>query len=669
MRKRALVPAALAIAAAAGCNKHKTDASGEPPGEAAAPATADLWKLAPEGTQLGLVVAEGAGADLHRGFIAVAEPLETMPAAAGALAAVRKARSRYGFDLMDVGVFATAGIDLARPMAVFVANDTPYLVLPVSDRAAFSSRFGGKRVGAVDRIGEWACRVETDRYLCATSQALEAWRPARHPIDAGWPVSMRGSIELQITGDMLVDNADLAGAITDLSSLRAAVNLERGGALVRYSIAGRPTMVPRAIETPLADAAIASGAAGLFVGNLDPMIAGFREGAAGALDQPGPGGFTLGQIADSLTGELVVFGPAGGPTRGFLEVGLADPAPVRALLPTCGSLPLPTGIAARPAPGGCTVTVSGVAANVPTLREIEIDLEVSGRALVARVGGGDRESDGGIAVPSYFTERRWLAAFLVRGLIATALAENLGESLAEEVRRNPFLALGLWGLTHVTEIGAGVSFDETGVHGFVRLATTWANPDPVIAAFEPLATRFASGDLSAVADIAALADRHPESPLATSADLGTSGAVAAVIPFGALAATAIPAFRRYINRSKATEARLMLRDLAERAAAIGPRAGKTGITPSLGTCCQSPKKKCAPDPDRWRDPLWTALEFSIDEPHYYSYQIEVAGDGSFSATAHGDLDCDGVYSSFEIRGTRGREGIEIGELRIENEVE
>jgi hypothetical protein len=51
----------------------------------------------------------------------------------------------------------------------------------------------------------------------------------------------------------------------------------------------------------------------------------------------------------------------------------------------------------------------------------------------------------------------------------------------------------------------------------------------------------------------------------------------------------------------------------------------------------------------------------MDDPHYYRYEYEVAADGrSFSARALGDLDCDGVYSTFEMVGDVAPDGTVTG---------
>lgn len=74
-----------------------------------------------------------------------------------------------------------------------------------------------------------------------------------------------------------------------------------------------------------------------------------------------------------------------------------------------------------------------------------------------------------------------------------------------------------------------------------------------------------------------------------------------------------------------------------------------GPTPPLGACCKQPKHKCAPQQQLWTNPVWVALQFSVDDPHYYSYSYIVKGN-QFTARANGDLDCDGEYSTFEMHG-------------------
>jgi type IV pilus assembly protein PilA len=139
---------------------------------------------------------------------------------------------------------------------------------------------------------------------------------------------------------------------------------------------------------------------------------------------------------------------------------------------------------------------------------------------------------------------------------------------------------------------------------------------------------------------------------------------------GILAAVAIPAFMKYIRRSKTVEATMNVRKMfdssvayfeADHASTTGlplvkqfPTAPATNPTPALKACCGQAGDKCVPAPTYWNDPTWSALNFSVDDPFYYSYQYNSAGtetSANFQAWAFGDLDCDGIYSTYQRSGS------------------
>lgn len=113
-----------------------------------------------------------------------------------------------------------------------------------------------------------------------------------------------------------------------------------------------------------------------------------------------------------------------------------------------------------------------------------------------------------------------------------------------------------------------------------------------------------------------------------------------------------------------------------------PRSGKSedrslpesvGPTPPLGTCCTD-GGKCKVNMSLWQGATWTTLDFAMRDPHYYSYEFETTltetGKHAYSAIAHGDLDCDGVYSRFSIHGEVTANGeIATGELISDNALE
>jgi len=163
----------------------------------------------------------------------------------------------------------------------------------------------------------------------------------------------------------------------------------------------------------------------------------------------------------------------------------------------------------------------------------------------------------------------------------------------------------------------------------------------------------------------------------------TNGVLALDVPFdasptmavgvvGVLSAVAIPAFMKYIAKSKTTEAKMFLRKMADGARAYAYEQGKGAfppaapLTPSSGPCGAD---KCEPNAEQWAHPGWTALMFSVDDPHYYAYEF-VSDGSSFTARAMGDLDGDGIPSVFELYGeVKDGEPVVSPDFVIENELE
>jgi len=160
---------------------------------------------------------------------------------------------------------------------------------------------------------------------------------------------------------------------------------------------------------------------------------------------------------------------------------------------------------------------------------------------------------------------------------------------------------------------------------------------------------------------------------------------------GILAAVAVPAFMKYVRRSKTIEATMNIRKLydssvsyyeSEHAAVNGdvlPRQfpASIGWTPNgPGICCGDVGQKCQPGKyaAQWVNGSWTALNFAVDDPFYYSYQYDSAGvdtNSAFSASASGDLNCDGkVFSLFTRVGNIQNNNVTGGAaLYTENEIE
>lgn len=181
---------------------------------------------------------------------------------------------------------------------------------------------------------------------------------------------------------------------------------------------------------------------------------------------------------------------------------------------------------------------------------------------------------------------------------------------------------------------------------------------------------------------------------------------------GVLAAVAIPAFTKYIAKSKTSEAKQFVKRIYDGARAYymepnygtktltvvpaqfprndelfgatygsgavirgGLATGEAIVHGAGSTCCSvwvgaNASEKCRPRASMWKslDPTdpdsqgktWEALQFSVEDPAFYGYGYlrttsVVAGvsgtivDG-FTASAQGDLDCDQTFSQFAMFG-------------------
>lgn len=150
----------------------------------------------------------------------------------------------------------------------------------------------------------------------------------------------------------------------------------------------------------------------------------------------------------------------------------------------------------------------------------------------------------------------------------------------------------------------------------------------------------------------------PKKGLSTGAIVAiVLGSVALVVIVVAvvLGMTAGSKLVKYAKKSKQIEATINLKKLRRAAESHFqehsryPVAPEPVITPALGACCATGSGKCMPEYQLWDADPWRALYFAVEDPHYFSYSYQSAPDGSgFTVRAHGDLDCDGTYSTYEL---------------------
>jgi hypothetical protein len=144
---------------------------------------------------------------------------------------------------------------------------------------------------------------------------------------------------------------------------------------------------------------------------------------------------------------------------------------------------------------------------------------------------------------------------------------------------------------------------------------------------------------------------------------------------GSLAAVAVPAFFRELHASRFVEPTEGLARLGAAAVAYAEVNGRfpesaplTPATPPRGT-------KEADFPGAWEGATWKALAFRPTPegvPHAYAFSFDSTSGGSaFVAQARGDLDGDGVLSTFEVRGIArpGEKPSQVPGMYIEQELE
>ena len=162
---------------------------------------------------------------------------------------------------------------------------------------------------------------------------------------------------------------------------------------------------------------------------------------------------------------------------------------------------------------------------------------------------------------------------------------------------------------------------------------------------------------------------------------------------GILAAIAIPAFSKYLRKSRTVEAAGILNKewvgsvsyyMTDFTELTGSKAqslphqfpGPSGAMEYAAVyCCQMTGGRCPGGAKIWAsDPVWLALKFALPDAHSYMPGYTGQGEGSgakFTAYAFGNLDCDDVNSEFFRDGEISTRGDVTGSFqpRVKNELE
>ena len=123
-----------------------------------------------------------------------------------------------------------------------------------------------------------------------------------------------------------------------------------------------------------------------------------------------------------------------------------------------------------------------------------------------------------------------------------------------------------------------------------------------------------------------------------------------VVILGILAAVAIPAFTRYVKRSKTSEAtgnlaKIYQGEVSYYAASAERQTQATFVVANANPSAAPSSGKYAPDVASWNNVGWREIGFTLDTGCYYQYAAAATVD-SFTATALGNLDGDSTNSTF-----------------------
>ena len=147
-----------------------------------------------------------------------------------------------------------------------------------------------------------------------------------------------------------------------------------------------------------------------------------------------------------------------------------------------------------------------------------------------------------------------------------------------------------------------------------------------------------------------------------------------VVILGILAAVAIPAFTRYVKRSKTAEATGNISKIYQGQVSYYQAAQEQSTLASFVNATAMPSTapsnvKYQANVTQWTgDANWNAVSFSLDTGHYYQYACP--GDtATFSARAVGNIDGDTTSSTFQRIGTVTGGEVQGSQIQITNELE
>ncbi|HEY0255716.1 MAG TPA: hypothetical protein VGC41_29505 [Kofleriaceae bacterium] len=582
-----------------------------------------MWKLAPQGAMFGLVASGKGLAQLESGWTEVMKALQTVPPLQEPLAKLQaEMQKEIGTDKLSLDAL---GLSAKSGAAIFMTPDKEgVFVLPVVDRDKFLKiAKGEKGADGTDHIGkkrDTECKTREGMYTCVSNPKM-------------WDLIGKGKLDISAAGARgeieFVGNHLPAGPRDQEISAAIVQQHARGTVTWRGKITGipvPPNVGGQAVK-PRTEGDNTAGFATVNLANVVKMMTPMLHGSS-----PVPGvdmDALIASIQDPIT-------MAATSSSIDVQVPLGDAAPMKSLLDQCTVLGAAVG--AKVVDGACEFVA-------PNLPNVPVDMWLDGKTLHV----GQKKAAKGNAIPQSglgkeLADGSWNYAFYGRGSIlgAGAMLATTGAQTLQMLPPDlaPIAKEAVRMFLVVNEIGLGVKIDGTTISFVMGARTMWANDDDVVAKLVAL-----SGDDILSGKAGEQAKTFAKGPLAEDIKAGVPGLMAPMSVVGVLAAVSVPAYMDYMKRAKVTEFSLQLNKIGKNAKRVYIETsafpvGESATIPSK-TCCGQPNNKCQPEPEAFaKDPIWSALEFSIDEPSLYRYHYKSDGKTA-TVEAVGDVDCDG----------------------------
>ncbi len=595
VRVMAVAAAALWLVAGCGGKKKKAGGAASPSASAgaggamaAAPVSArkvsdtgPLWALAPADASFGFVVADGVLGRVHGDMRALLALVASHPVGKPLVdKMLAKMKQDTPIDVLDAGALAKAGIDLKAGLAVFgkIIDDgvdkkqrNIVAVLPVGDRAAFRTLSKARQVteGGVefDVLGDkddddpGFCAPAGGRYLCASSPA--AWTTASKGGPAGGgslakaatsvPASDRADIEAHIdTRNLPLGKADdlskLAPVLKDAEWFRITAVVEASGYTFNWHLKGKPGPMAglvSAVPTPKVFK-LGGALSGLMRMHVDPELLLMRLPP----DVPPP---LRSGLFEQLEGDFAfVSGPGSGSAA--LLMAVKDAKEVLAAVRLMCTGAAAKGLEVEKTSTGCIVKMPGMM--VPGFDRVEgraadgvlaIMMGKAAKAGDPTALAGSPEARAALGEPATFSA--WGRGFDLAGTLPAGVMGMMKTLMPRDVAAGldfgSVLGLSMYEYAATAVVGAD------GVRLMFRVTTFGGDPPAAQAAYKAaVALRIKGDDAGYKAALAALEKAHPGTLAAKQAALTREGYMALGPGTGVLSAVAIPAFMKYMKKSK-----------------------------------------------------------------------------------------------------------------------